>query len=275
VADRQLFDRPDAEHRFHDLLLVAALAAGDLDPGDLPRARSLVEGCAECAELATDLRAISTATATTPAPERTRDFRLTQADAQRLRPYGLQRVRAAFDGRRLQLARPLATGLTMLGLVGVVVTSLPSMSLGGASTGAASRQGDPSSVPSEEIFGGQPAATERVVVAGDASGAPDAASAGPAAASGAPPEDGGNAGDSASPLTLASGEAQPDPDATIAAVPGGGQPGPVDPPASTGTDFSASSDQLAPIRWISFVTLFVGLVLLGGSTLLVRARRDR
>ncbi len=135
MAERRLFDRPDAPHGTHDLLLIAALAAKDLEPADLARAEALVAGCAECATLAADLRLLTTASAALPAPAaRRRDFRLTPADADRLRPHGLRRVVGVFAGHHRQLAQPLATGLTMLGIVGILVSSGPAF-LGGAPAG--------------------------------------------------------------------------------------------------------------------------------------------
>jgi hypothetical protein len=125
VADGdRLFSRPDAPHGVHDQLLVAAFAAGDAVGADRDHARTLVEACSECAALAADLRSISAATAQLPAPPRRRDFRLTPADAERLRPQGMRRLVGAVAGRRLQLAYPVAGALTMLGLTGLLVSSI-------------------------------------------------------------------------------------------------------------------------------------------------------
>jgi hypothetical protein len=129
VADR---------HTEHDLLLVAASAAGDLEGDDLALADALVGACGECATLAADLIAISRATAAMPEPSRPRDFFLRPADAERLRPHGLRRLVAAIAGPRTQLARPLAGGLMMLGIAGLLVASLPG--LGGSASPAAGDQ---------------------------------------------------------------------------------------------------------------------------------------
>jgi hypothetical protein len=140
VADRgdRLFVSPDAPHRVHDLLLIAAFAAGDSTGDDRERAGALVAGCEECASLAADLGVIRLATAAVPAPARTRDFRLTSVDADRLRPHGIGRLFAAVAGPRLQRAHPVAAGLTMLGLTGLLVSSI---SLGGVAPSAGSAAG--------------------------------------------------------------------------------------------------------------------------------------
>lgn len=117
----------------HDEILVARLAADDLpqtDP-DARRARSLVAECPACAELLADLRAISAATARLPARRRTRDFRLTEADAARLRPVGWRAILARFGSPSFAFTRPLAAGLATLGIAGLLLATLPS-GLGGS-----------------------------------------------------------------------------------------------------------------------------------------------
>src|SRR5689334_7144368 len=81
------------DHDRHDPLLVAALAAGDLAGTDRDQAVALIRSCADCAALHDDLQAIARATASVPPPITTlhRDFRLTPADAARLRPAGWRR----------------------------------------------------------------------------------------------------------------------------------------------------------------------------------------
>jgi hypothetical protein len=245
VADRQLFDRPDASHRFHDLLLIAAFAAGDADPGDARRAGDLAAGCLECASLVDDLRAIAAATASIPVPPRPRDYRLSAADAHRLRPHGFARMRAAFDGRRLQLARPLATGLTMLGLAGIIVSSVPSFSPGGSSAGQAPYQASSGAAEASgqlppELQGqmaSPPAASERVVEA-DASA------------------DGTDADNRDDPsLAAVANSATPTPDPVVSAPAPRAQTGPT------------------PIMVASVAVLALGLVLLAASTMRTRAAR--
>ena len=112
--------RPD-----HDETLVARLAADDLAGREADVARALVVECPACAGLLVDLRAIASATAALPASRRSRDFRLTQADAARLRPAGWRRFLGRFGEPELSFTRPLAMGLTTLGIAGLVLTALP------------------------------------------------------------------------------------------------------------------------------------------------------
>jgi len=124
-----------AAHERHDLLLVAAYASDDLDGAARTAAEELVAGCSGCADLATDLRALARATHDLPPARRPRDFFLTPADAERLRPRGLRRLLAAFAAPTLPI-RPLATGLTTLGVAGLLLASLPGiLPLGGAASG--------------------------------------------------------------------------------------------------------------------------------------------
>ena len=105
-------------HARHDRHLVAALAAGDLEPIARTEAEALVATCDDCAELFADLKVIAAATAALPDVPRTRDFRITAADAARLRPRGWRALVDAIGGARAGFTRPLAAGLTTLGLVG-------------------------------------------------------------------------------------------------------------------------------------------------------------
>jgi hypothetical protein len=115
----------EAPHAAHDLLLVAAHAAGDTLGTDAEQAAALLATCPDCAALAADLVAIAAATRDLPAAARPRDFTLRREDAARLRPLGWRRLAAAFGARRLELIRPLAAGLTTLGLAGILLSGLP------------------------------------------------------------------------------------------------------------------------------------------------------
>jgi hypothetical protein len=123
--------RPD-----HDETLIARLAVDDLDARDAATARTLVAECPACAELLTDLSLIASATAELPAASRTRDFRLTDADAARLRPVGWRGLVARFGTPNFAFTKPLATGLTTLGIVGLLLATIPA-NFGSASGSAA------------------------------------------------------------------------------------------------------------------------------------------
>lgn len=126
-----------ARHALHDEELIAAYATGSLDEdGDSDKARSLVERCAACRDLHRDLEGIGAALridarGVVMAP---RDFRLSEADAQRLggriSPRGfLARLRRSMDS----FARPLGASMATLGIVGLLVGSA-SFGLGGATS---------------------------------------------------------------------------------------------------------------------------------------------
>src|SRR5688572_29205323 len=89
-------------HDAHDSVLVAALAADDLVGTERDQALDLTRSCSDCALLHDDLRAIARATASAPPPiaDRPRDFRLTPADAARLRPNGWRRFVVAVQDAR-------------------------------------------------------------------------------------------------------------------------------------------------------------------------------
>jgi hypothetical protein len=113
-------------HEGHDPLLVAAFAADDLVGADRDDATSLMDSCADCATLHADLVAIARATAVVPPPVRTtpRDFRLTEAEAARLRPGGWRRLADALRAPGRAALRPLGAGLTTFGLVGLLVANV-------------------------------------------------------------------------------------------------------------------------------------------------------
>ncbi len=128
---------PSAGHAGHDQLVIAAYAAGDATGPDLDAAAALVATCDECAVLHHDLRAIATATASLPAPVRTRDFRLTGDQAASLRPAGWRRLLAPFAGPRFAFAGPLGGGLAALGIAGVLVAGGLGIPMGGAASAPA------------------------------------------------------------------------------------------------------------------------------------------
>ena len=104
--------------------LIVAFDAGDLLGAERDRAGGLIATCDGCAELLADLAAIRVATAALPAPRRTRDFRLTDTDAARLRPTLRNRLLGwlAAPGSSV---RPLAGGLAALGIAGLLLATTP------------------------------------------------------------------------------------------------------------------------------------------------------
>ncbi len=167
-----------AAHASHDTILVASLVDHSLPATERAIAEAQVASCGLCAALYADLDALRTATRALPTPARPRDYSLTPDDAARLRPGGWRRLVAAFGSPRDAFSRPLAVGLTTLGLAGLLVASVPSIMVGGATSGAApvldngagapatDRPGDVT-VNAPETGGGQPAP-------GAAAGAPSA-----------------------------------------------------------------------------------------------------
>ncbi len=187
MADRgRMFARPDAPHGVHDLLLVAEYAAGDAQGNDRALAEALVSACSECAALVIDLQAIEQAVTVLPAPARQRDFRLTPADAQRLKPHGVRGFVAAFAHPRLEHAHPVAAGLTMLGLTGILITGL-SFGWGGSAAAPSGTDGGNDTVFQVEAAPGAVSAPPDVGDTSLGGGAPAASSddAAPAASPGA------------------------------------------------------------------------------------------
>ncbi len=123
-------------HPAHDSYLIAQLAADDLTGPDREFAERLVAACPRCADLLADLRAIASATADLPAPVRPRDFRLTPADAARLRSRW-RRWLGGLAEPRFSFAQPLGAALATIGLAGLLLTVLPSITFLGASTTSA------------------------------------------------------------------------------------------------------------------------------------------
>jgi anti-sigma factor RsiW len=116
-----------ASHAAHDTMLVASLADHSLATTERSAAEALVATCAECAALRADFTALRDATRAMPTPTRPRDFTLTPYDAVRLRRGGWRRLVAAFGSPRDAFSRPLALGLTTLGLAGLLLASAPSI----------------------------------------------------------------------------------------------------------------------------------------------------
>ncbi len=251
------------DHAGHDETLIAGLAAADLTDPETAVARALVASCPDCAQLHEDLGAIMAATAALPAPRRTRDFQLTEADAARLRPSGWRRLAAGFGRPRLALGRPLAGGLVALGIAGLIVSASPAIfgstgpaEAGGAAAAPVSDQAGPAAG-----FGG--AGSTLGIALSVPSAAPSAA-APSAAASLAAPQASSTIPDT-TPVYAGSASAQPSsvPAASGAAV--AVVPAPVASDSSaTKSAALASAPGVSPSPLLigSLVLLFAGLVVL-------------
>jgi hypothetical protein len=155
-------------HSAHDLTLISSLADRDAAEAfraeELTAARAQLDGCSECAAAHRDLLDLMAGMRSSAAPSRPRDFRLTPDDAARLQPGGIRGFLRTIGSARDGLTRPLAVGLTTLGLVAVLVGSVPgAMSLGGAT-----------SMMAQQDSGAAPSAAAMAPAAGEASAAPDA-----------------------------------------------------------------------------------------------------
>lgn len=257
----------------HDEALIVRLAAEDLHGREADAARARVAECPACAELLGDIRAIMAATAALPAPRRSRDFRLTEADAARLRPIGWRRVLGLFNQPSLAFTRPLATGLATLGIVGLLVTVLPGgFGAGGAAT--FSTTGGPVAESGGAVGAPAPLAPE-ASAAGDAARSADTAASpgqvpGPAAAANqaSPPAGSPAAAPPAANPGLAPGVAAQK--GLVSAAPSGGAlPGTAAPvplvalaPEAV-TPRAASSAGPSPLAVLSVSLLVVGLGLAG------------
>jgi len=208
------------EHPQHDPLLIAAAADDRLEPVDHGRVTTWLATCSTCATLRDDLVAIATANRELWTPARVRDFRLTDAEAQRLRRRDWRGFLRWIGSSGDSVTRPLAAGLTTLGLVGLLVTSGSSimpfassssgamvLSTVGAPLGGAVAPEDAAASQSDRtVFTGQ---GEAPVAGGPSTAGGDTGAAIPAASAAA----------SAAPAAAAApSEAPPAPDQTGAAV---------------------------------------------------------
>ena len=110
--------------------LIVAFDAGDLAGHERDAAATLASTCPGCASLLADLALLRAATAALPARPRMRDFRLTDADAARLRPSAWKSLVRWLAAPR-STVRPLAGGLAALGIAGLLLTTTPGL-LGGS-----------------------------------------------------------------------------------------------------------------------------------------------
>jgi hypothetical protein len=119
-------------HARHDPLRVAEA----VDRGG--RLAPVLRFCDPCGQLYADLVTLTTALSLAALPARPRDFTLRAADADRLRSRGLRAWWSVLGSKRDALTRPLAVGLTTLGLAGLLLTAIPSaLPMSGSGPGAA------------------------------------------------------------------------------------------------------------------------------------------
>ena len=119
-------------HARHDPLRVAEA----VDRGG--RLAPVLRFCDPCGQMYADLVALTTALSLAALPARPRDYTLRAADADRLRSGGLRAWWSGLGSTRDALTRPLAIGLTTLGLAGLLLTALPTTLLSqGSGAGAA------------------------------------------------------------------------------------------------------------------------------------------
>lgn len=221
---------PDTDHRTHDQLLVAGLLDRATRGLELDRGEALVETCAECAALHRDLVALRAATRELPTPPRVRDYALSAADAHRLRRTGWRRLVAVFGSTRDAFSRPLAIGLTTIGLAGLLVTAVPGALPGGSGTAgvptlgqAAGDAGSGANSESVEASKAAPAPSAAASAPGPAAAALTAPSSGPSGAAAPAPSAAPAASDEPAPSaeifdTFAGAGASPDA-AAVAPVP--------------------------------------------------------
>lgn len=176
------------KHAIHDRLLIAALADRTVDAAERARAEAQVAACDACARLHADLVALSLATREMPVPSRPRDFTLSAEDAERLRIRGWRRILGVFGSAGDVFSRPLAIGLTTLGLAGLLLGTIPSALTGlGGGPAALSTVGAPADVRNSGGAGAEAAPEFMAQASAAASAAPEipmdtAASAAPAPA---------------------------------------------------------------------------------------------
>lgn len=128
-------------HRRHDPVSISA----SVDPG-VTMAPSLAT-CIACFGLRADLLALRSFLPTATTPRRRRDFRLTIADANRLRRRGWRGLVAAIGTTRDGFTRPLAASFTALGLAGILLGAAPGgLALGTLGAAGATPVANPASI---------------------------------------------------------------------------------------------------------------------------------
>jgi len=257
--------RTASAHALHDTILVASLADHSIGSDDRTAAERLVADCSLCAALHDDLLAIRTATIQLPTPPRPHDYQLTEVDAARLRRSGWRRWVAALGSSRDTFTRPLAVGLTTLGIIGILVGSAPLISFGSATSGSAEQApvappaagGAAVAAPAESAAAAASDTSSAIKIAGEPSARPVAAGQASAAA----PAPALPAGPGATYPGFAAdqgGTAQRDPGGANASS-GAGLTNQVAPNAAQGSAPNDSTAGASPLIVLSGILLIAGL----------------
>jgi anti-sigma factor RsiW len=240
------------KHEAHDRLLIASLVDRSINDAERARAEAQLATCAACAQLHEDLVALAAATRALPAPARTRDFTLAPAEAARLRGSPWRRLIAAIGSTRDVFSRPLAIGLTTLGVAGLLVATVPMPFGAGGAT--AERASAPIGAATEDSTAGS---------------APGDTSTSQSSAAPALPGESGPAIAAAGPSAEPSGaaEAAPDnPEPDVLFQGGETSPLPGEPDANRNlyqTGFDASESGPSPMFVVAGLLLLMGLGLFG------------
>lgn len=248
---------PRTAHAAHDRVRIANLVDRSVTDAERVAGQEQLAACHDCAQLFDDLLALSAATKALPTPARPRDFTLTPADAARLRDRGWRRLLGLFGSPRDVFSRPLAIGLSTLGLAGLLVATVPG-ALPGFGGGATAL---PAAEDAARNAAGGAAANPEFLA--QASPAPSAASAtGPVIAA-APP----SAGPSEAPAPAAAASADAPPEVLAE----GGESGPTDGEPDDRGAFDAYLESFAdggsagpsPMAIVAAILLLIGLGLFG------------
>lgn len=124
-------------HATHDLELITSLVGRTAGIDRSGPAARLLESCPDCASLLADLALIAAATHDLPALHRSRDFQLTLDHVARVRPSAWRRLLEVFGSSGDTLSRPVAVGLSTLGLAGLLVATVPTYFAGSSASNAA------------------------------------------------------------------------------------------------------------------------------------------
>jgi anti-sigma factor RsiW len=248
---------PAPDHAAHDPVLVAAYRDGRLDDGDRDRVDAWLAGCGACAELKRDLDDLILATRALPTPARPRDFTLSPEDARRAHSRGWRRLVAVIGSPRDTLSKPLALGLTTLGIAGLIVANGSSMLSFGSAAGSATG----------------PAAAAPEVKVTDASAAPayaDNAASAPSVAESTPSEPSGVDTMGGEPSAESTGAATAEPSADPSDLRAAAISRPTDPAHrdetrdGAYTEATLATDETGGASWLvigSALMLLVGLTL--------------